>query len=122
MIRLEQIAEAEDDVAHAVQMQPDHVYTRARQGELALARGQFAEALSHLEYVAEHDDSINWQFELALAKFANGDLTGAQAIIATSQERADEDDLKDAARWLNRILKLKPESTSMVEQLGLREA
>jgi len=108
-LELVRLDEAEKDIARAVELQPDNVYTHGRQGYLALARGQLADALTHIQYAAEHDDDVGWQLGLALAQFANGNAAEAQKIITAALEKTDADQRENAREWLARIVKLRPE-------------
>jgi tetratricopeptide (TPR) repeat protein len=107
--------EAEADVAQAVKLDPDHPYTRGRQGCLALARGQFAEALSHFEAAAEADES--WRYGLALAQFGHGETDRARITLSAARPDMGDDEVADALSWLERIVRLKPDLAAAAEDL-----
>ncbi len=117
LLDLGRLDEAEKDIARAVKLQPDNAFTHGRQGYLALARGQFADALTHLRYAAEHNDDVGWQLGLALAQFANGNLEKAQKIVTSVLEKTDADQRENAREWLERVVKLKPELAETAETI-----
>jgi tetratricopeptide (TPR) repeat protein len=117
LLELGRLDEAEKDIARAVELQPDNAYTHGRQGYLALARGQFADALAHLTYSAEHDEDVGWQLGLALAHFANSNLDEAQKIITAALEKTDADQRESAREWLERIVRIEPELVDAAETL-----
>jgi Flp pilus assembly protein TadD len=117
LLELDRLDEAERDIARAVELEPEHAYTHARQGYLALARGQFADAVAHLQYAAEHDDSVNWQCGLALAKLGQGDAIGAREILTAVMPRADADDLHNCLEWLERVVKSQPDLSEKAQPI-----
>ncbi len=58
-LELNQLEEAERDISEAARLDPEHAYTHGRQGYLALARGQFADAQGFFNYAAGRDDSVS---------------------------------------------------------------
>lgn len=112
--------EAERDIARAVELESDHVFTHARQGELALARGQYADALAHFQFAAEHSEDVGWQLELAIAHFANGNTAEAQKILDAALPKANDDNRENAREWLERVVKLRPDLAVEAEQIRVR--
>jgi tetratricopeptide (TPR) repeat protein len=109
LLELDRLTEAEKDIAKAASLEPDHPYTNARQGYLALARGNFTDALSHFEFAAANDESKSWKFGIALSKFALGEADAAQVEFLALLADADHEEREEARNWLERIVKLKPE-------------
>jgi tetratricopeptide (TPR) repeat protein len=104
----DRLDEAKHDIARAAELEPEHPYTHARQGYLALACGIFAEAVLHFEFAIANDQSISWKFGFALAKFAIGDTEEAENVISTAVVNAENEELEDARNWLGRIVRLEP--------------
>ncbi|MBI4671119.1 MAG: tetratricopeptide repeat protein [Chloroflexi bacterium] len=109
LLELNRLEEAEQDIARAMELEPEHPYTHARQGYLALARGEFADAVLHFEFAASKEDKAEWKLGVGLAKFGAGDVDSAKAIIADASTKADADDKKSFQKWLERLVKSRPE-------------
>lgn len=95
---------------------PNHPYTRARQGELALARGRFAEAAAHFAaaVAARPEGDAEWQALLALARLGLGEVA-AQTRLAEIAPALDEDARESVRMWLERVAaQLPPEAAAAV--------
>jgi tetratricopeptide (TPR) repeat protein len=117
LVELGRLDEAERDIAKAVELEPDHAFTHARQGELALARGQFEDTLGHFQFAAEHSEDVNWQIGLAIAHLANGNIDQARSLVSSVLSKIDDDNRENARGWLERIVKLKPELAQAADEI-----
>jgi tetratricopeptide (TPR) repeat protein len=119
-MKFNRLEEAERDIALAVELQPDHTYTQGRQGELALVRGQIADALAHFQFAAEHGDDVGWQLELAIAHLASGNMAEAQKLLDSALPKANDENRENARGWLERVVKLHPDLAAEAEQIQAR--
>ncbi len=118
LLNLNRLEEAERDIARAVELDADNFYTHARQGELALRRGEFEAAATHYEYAVAHDEDVGWKFGLALAKYGAGDKAQAKTMVEDALKQASDDD-KSQREWFERVAQVRPELADAARDLGL---
>jgi tetratricopeptide (TPR) repeat protein len=115
LLELNRLDEAEKDIAKSFVLEPNSPYTHARQGYLALAQGNFAEAVLHFEFAVGNDDSKSWKIGLALSKFALGEMDKAQELLTIALLDTEEEEREDSRKWLERIVKLNPNSDASAQ-------
>ncbi len=117
-IELNRLDEAERDIAEAIQLEPEHDYTHGRQGYLELARGDFARARAHFDAARTRADRVEWQTGQVLSLLGLSEVVAAREGFAAAVLRMDEDTRQDTRRWLERIIRLRPDLAEAARELG----
>ena len=92
LLRAGRYAEAESDVARAIEFEPEYDRAHATLGWARIKQGNFADGLASLERavaISPHD--TQWLAQLAQARALAGDTAGARDILRQLEERANSE-------------------------------